>query len=99
MQKKITEKIEIAIKVSPGASQNSIVGIVNGELKVRITARPIKGAANEALIAFLSKELKIPKSQIKIIKGETSSHKRIQLIDFDPKQLDKLLLNHRDIED
>jgi len=84
MWKATPEGVVIPIKVSPKASRNSILGWENGELKIRIAAHPEKGAANDELLAFLSKELKIPKTRIQLLSGSTSRHKRICLIGIDP---------------
>lgn len=68
------------IKVLPKSSQNKIVGqLADGTLKVKLTAAPVDGAANKKLIELLSKEWKIPKSQIKIVKGMTGRNKIIEI--------------------
>lgn len=66
----------IRIKISPNASKNEIIK-TDTEIKVKITAQPIENKANKALIEFLSKTLKIAKSNIEIIKGETSKEKTL----------------------
>lgn len=71
--------LKIAVKVIPKASRNEVVGWEGEVLKVRLTAAPEKGKANESLITILSKHFKIPKSAITILKGETSRHKVVQL--------------------
>ena len=72
---------KILIKIIPRSSQNKIVGkSADGILKIKLTAAPIDGEANKKLIDFLSKEWKIPKSKIKITKGETSRNKVIEII-------------------
>jgi len=72
--------MKISVKVLPKSSQNKIVGdIESGSIKVKLTAPPVDGAANKALIAFLSKELKIAKSKIHILKGESSKNKIISI--------------------
>jgi len=78
-----SEGIIIAVKITPKAAKNAIVGWENGELKIRIAATPEKGNANEELIAFLAKELKLSKQNITIISGKASRHKRICLAGFD----------------
>jgi uncharacterized protein len=70
---------EISVKVVPRSSQNKIVGIVNGELKLKIQAPPVEGAANEAVLDLLAYCLKKPKSALKVLRGETSRHKVIQV--------------------
>ena len=68
--------ITIKLKISPNASKNEIIKNEN-ELKIKITAQPIENKANKALIEFLSKKLKIAKSNIEIVKGETSKEKTL----------------------
>lgn len=70
----------IKIKVIPNASKNKIVERDQDSMKVKITATPDKGKANKELIKFLAKELGINKSKIKIIKGEKSRDKIIEII-------------------
>ena len=68
--------IIIKIKIIANSKNNKFF-IDNGIIKVKITAQPIENKANLALISFLSKKFKIPKSKIKIIKGEHSKDKTI----------------------
>lgn len=49
----------------------------SGAIKIKITAQPVGGKANKALIEFLSKQFKISKTSIKILRGETSKEKTI----------------------
>jgi len=51
----------------------------DGSLKIRLTAPPVDGAANEALVAFLSDTLSVSKSQIEILSGHTSREKRVKI--------------------
>ena len=74
----MNEKVVIDILVSPKSSRNSIT-IKGDTFKVYLTAAPVDGKANAELIALLSKKLKIAKSNIAIIRGETNKRKRIQL--------------------
>ena len=66
----------VNIKIVPNSSKNDII-IEDEFIKVKVTAQPIENKANKALIEFLSKELKIPKTNIEIVKGETSKEKTI----------------------
>lgn len=94
MWKETNEGIIIPVKVSPKSSKNAILGWENGELKIRIAAIPDKGCANEELITFLSKKWNINKSNIKLISGASSRHKRLCLIDMkssDTEFLEKTL--------
>jgi uncharacterized protein (TIGR00251 family) len=66
----------LPVRAQPGARRNEIRGEQNGMLKVSVTQAAEKGKANKALIALLSKELSLRKSQIELISGATSSQKR-----------------------
>jgi uncharacterized protein (TIGR00251 family) len=75
--------VVISLFVQPRASRNKIVGLVENELKVALTAPPVDGAANKACRAFFAKLCKLPKSSVKVVAGETSRHKRLLLEDAD----------------
>ena len=78
------------LKISPNSSKNELLHTAEG-LKAKITAQPIDGKANKALIEYLSKFFKIPKSSFKIIKGETSKDKTILITLKDEEKLQKLI--------
>ena len=66
----------IKIKIVPNSSKNDIIK-EDGFIKVKVTAQPIENKANKALVEFLSKHFKIPKTSIRIVKGETSKEKTL----------------------
>ncbi len=67
------------LKVIPNSPKNSIEGMQEGVLKVRIKAAPDKGKANDELIEFLAKSFKISKNQITILSGHSSRLKKIKI--------------------
>lgn len=69
----------IKVRLTPRAKENKINGFKDDVLRVSVTAPPIGGRANQALIKLLSKEYKIAKSEIKIMRGEKSREKEILL--------------------
>lgn len=69
--------LKINVRILPRASKNEIGEVVEGALRIKLTAPPVEGLANKQLIAFLSKEWKISKSRIEIMAGEKGRHKRI----------------------
>lgn len=83
-EKKLAEEngisLIIDVKVMPGASKTKIIGEYNEALKIAVHAPPEKGKANEMLVKFLAKTLGINKQNIKIIAGDTSQIKKIQII-------------------
>jgi len=72
-----TNEVSIKIYLQPRASKNEIVGPYRDGIKVKITAPPIEGKANEALIRFLAGELGIPPSTIEILRGRHSREKTL----------------------
>jgi uncharacterized protein len=67
------------VEAKPNAKKNEY-SVVNGNtIKVRIKAPPVDGKANEAIVAYLSEILKIPKLKISLLKGTTSKFKRFEI--------------------
>jgi len=69
----------VKIYLQPKASKNEMVGPYRDGIKVKVTAPPIEGKANDALIRFLSKELGISPSSIEIVKGHHSREKTLKI--------------------
>ena len=89
MIKETKDGLIVNIKISPNSKKNEIIN--EGDFtKIKITAQPSEGKANKALIEFLSKNFKIPKTSIKILKGETSKEKTILFETQDEEKLTKL---------
>ena len=59
-------------------------------VKIKITAQPIDGKANKALIEFLSKQFKVPKSYFEIIRGETSKDKSVLINNIDDEKVNQI---------
>lgn len=73
--------MQIKIKVTPRARENKIAGWQGDILRVHVTAPPVDGKANKALVDFLADEWGVAKSSIKIIKGETAREKVLEAPD------------------
>ena len=69
----------LSVLVQPRASRNEVAGLVGETLKIRLTAPPVEGEANEACLAFLAKLLDLPPSRLAIIQGERSRTKVIRI--------------------
>lgn len=67
--------MKITVKVKPNARENSIKFNESGIYEIKVSVPPEKGKANLKVIELLSKKLKIPKSRITLLKGETSKEK------------------------
>ena len=79
------------VRIQPRASKNEIVEMQEDALKVRISAPPVKGKANRALIGFLAKELGVKKSEIEIASGQTSKIKTIHIVGEGTEKLRELI--------
>ncbi len=71
--------ITISVRVQPRSSQKGIDRVEGDVLRVKLTAPPADGAANAQLIEVLSKEMRIRKSAITIIKGPASRDKVVEV--------------------
>jgi len=71
--------ITLKIKVEPRSSRKGISGIAGDTVKVKVHAPPVGGAANEELIEVLSEKFSIKKSSIKILRGEASKNKVVEI--------------------
>jgi uncharacterized protein (TIGR00251 family) len=69
----------IRIRLIPNASSNEIVGKEEGIYKIRLTAPPIEGKANEALLRFLAERLDLAPSLLSIVKGHTNKQKSVEI--------------------
>ncbi|MDY7036168.1 MAG: DUF167 domain-containing protein [Thermodesulfobacteriota bacterium] len=72
-------KTDIKVKLLPRSSKNGITFKEGVGFKVKVTAPPIDGMANKALIELLAKRLRIPKGNIEIISGKSSRLKHVQI--------------------
>jgi len=83
--KRTKNGIALEIKVEPRSSKKCIAGIMDSHIvKVKLTAPPVDDAANEQLIEVIAEELRIKKSQIKIIRGHTSKRKLVEITGLEP---------------
>ncbi len=76
MIKDVEEGLIVRLKIVPNSSKNELI-LEDEFIKVKITAQPIENKANKALIEYLAKKFKLPKTSVSIIKGETSKDKTL----------------------
>lgn len=68
---------EITLHVQPGASKSELAGLHGDALKLRISARPVEGAANAAVLEFLAGWLAVPRRDLRLIRGDKSRRKTV----------------------
>jgi hypothetical protein len=75
----VADGCTVAVRVHPGARKNGVTGIHAGAVKIALTAPPVDGKANEALIAFFAQALHLPRSRIALIAGAVSRTKTLRI--------------------
>ena len=78
MIREVEQGLIIRVKIVPNSSKNDLI-LEDEFIKIKVTAQPIENKANKALVEFLSKQFKLPKTSIEILKGDTSKEKTILL--------------------
>jgi uncharacterized protein (TIGR00251 family) len=71
--------ISFAVKVQPRARKNAVTGTMGDALKLALTAPPVEGRANQAVIEFFAELFEIPRSSVTIASGETSRNKVVRI--------------------
>jgi uncharacterized protein (TIGR00251 family) len=85
----------LAVRVTPRANKNEIVEILSDQtIKIRLTAPPVEGKANEALIEFLADVLDVPRSKIDIVAGAGGRDKLVSILDLDSSEAQTRILKH-----
>jgi len=77
--------VEIDLLIAPRASRDAVVGEHDGRLKIALTAPPVDGEANAALIRFLARQTGLPKAAIRLVRGATGRRKTVALDGIDPQ--------------
>lgn len=72
----------LSLKVIPRSSRNQVVGIEQGVFKLKLQAPPVEGAANEAVLEFLAKVFRKPKSSLALVSGHQSRYKRVKILEM-----------------
>lgn len=73
------DAVVVEVRVIPRASADRIQGEHAGALKVALTAPPVEGAANEALVALIAKALGVPRRDVEIVRGQRSRTKAVRI--------------------
>ncbi len=85
----------LAVRVTPRASRNEIVGVLNdGTIKVHLAAEPTDSEANVVLIGFLAQVLGVPKSRVEIVAGTSGRDKLVSVLDMDVETVHQRVLAH-----
>jgi uncharacterized protein (TIGR00251 family) len=84
--------VVFSVRVQPRASKDEIAGEMDGALKIRLRAPAVEDRANHALIEFLAQTLNTSKATVRILSGERSRTKRIEVRGVTADQVQQLLI-------
>lgn len=73
------DSVVFEVRVLPRSSKTAIRGVMEGVLKLAVTAPPVDGAANEEVCAFFSRTFGVPSRSVKILSGDHSKNKRVEV--------------------
>jgi uncharacterized protein (TIGR00251 family) len=79
------------VKVQPGASRNAIVGKSGDEWKLAVTAPPVEGRANQACIELVAERLGIPRSAVRIARGQSGRKKVLEIEGLPAAEIERRL--------
>ncbi len=85
------DTLVLHIFLQPRASQNEWAGRHNGRIRLRVTAAPVDNQANRECVKFISKSLKTAKTNVKVVLGQTSRFKAVEIHKTNPKSWGKNL--------
>jgi uncharacterized protein (TIGR00251 family) len=74
---------DLAVHVTPRSGRDQVVGWRGAELSVRVTVAPEFGKANSAVCVLIAKALHVPKTSIRVLRGDTARHKLLRIDDVD----------------
>lgn len=77
----------LPVRVVPRAARTGLDGVVEGVLQVRLTAPPVDGAANAALVEFLAGRLGLPRSAVTLASGAAARHKTLRIAGLTPAEV------------
>jgi uncharacterized protein (TIGR00251 family) len=81
----------LRLRVSPGASRTELVGRHGSAWKVRVSAAPERGRANEAVVALLAKRLRVPRASVSLVSGHAGRDKVVELHGLDEAEAERRL--------
>ena len=81
----------LTLRVQPRAARNSVVGLHGQAIRIRLSAPPVDGEANEALVSFLANRLGVPAARVNLVRGHGSRDKVVEVTGLDPEDVARRL--------
>jgi uncharacterized protein (TIGR00251 family) len=83
--------VKISLHIHPNAARNEVIGFAEGVWRIKVAAPPVKGKANQELVAFLSRILRLSHGSLTIVKGHTSRNKVVAIDNLSHEEVSKRL--------
>jgi uncharacterized protein (TIGR00251 family) len=77
----------LSLRVQPRAKRNAFAGLHGEALKLAVTSPPVDGEANRAVVEFLAKACGVPKTSLRLVRGETGRDKAVEFTSLEPEEL------------
>ncbi len=87
----LLEAVRLAVRLTPSASRDAVVGFEGETLRVRVTAPPVEGRANAALVRLLARRLGVPRGAVRVVAGQTSRNKVVAVDGLEAVELRRRL--------
>jgi uncharacterized protein (TIGR00251 family) len=84
--------VELLVKAKPRSAKTRLLGEREGALEVQLSAPPVDGAANEALVELIADWVGVPKRQVNLVSGEKARLKRVRVTGVSVSQIEALSL-------
>jgi uncharacterized protein (TIGR00251 family) len=81
----------LTLRIQPRAARNAVVGLHGQAIRIRLTAPPVDGAANEALVSFLADRLGLPPTRVNLVRGHGGRDKVVEVTGLDPDEVTRRL--------
>jgi uncharacterized protein len=75
----VADGCTVSVRVQPGAKRDAVMGLHGGAVKIALSAPPVDGRANEALIAFVAEKVGLPRARISLVAGMASRSKVLRI--------------------
>lgn len=75
----VADGCTVSVRVQPGAKRDAVVGLHAGAVKIALSAPPVDGRANEALIAFVAERVGLPRARVSLVAGASSRSKVLRI--------------------
>jgi uncharacterized protein (TIGR00251 family) len=75
----VADGCTVSVRVQPGAKRDAVLGLHGGAVKIALSAPPVDGKANDALIAFVAQRVKLPRARVSLVSGITNRSKVVRI--------------------